>query len=234
MIKEDVQSLVSLYQKKLAEMHLAPMNWGNCSIYNRNDGVIAIKPSGVHPDNLSSDKIVLVDINGQNISGKLKPSSDLETHLEIYRQFDSINSVIHTHSKYATLFAQARSAIPCLGTTHADIFKGEIPVTRLLQDEEVRNCYEHNTGKLIVEHFKENNIDPLDMPGVLVASHGPFVWGTNIEKAFIAAFTLEYVAEMAMHTFQLKPNTDAIPQYLSSKHFDRKHGSNAYYGQMIS
>ena len=229
---KELQAEVCFYQKKLHESKLAPLNWGNCSIFNRELGVIVIKPSGVYPDFMQPEDMVVVDISGAVLEGALKPSSDLATHLEIYRAFSEVSAVVHTHSKYATLFAQAKKSIPCFGTTHADVFKGDVGVTRSLREDEVNSNYEKNTGSVIIEHYKNDGIDPLDNPGILVACHGPFVWGENLQKTFNTAFTLEYIAEMALHAIQLNENIVSIPNYLSNKHYTRKHGTDSYYGQL--
>lgn len=228
-----IQAEVCRYQKKLCESKLAPLNWGNCSIFNRELGIVVIKPSGLYPDIMKPEDMVVVDLSGAVLEGALNPSSDLATHLEIYRGFSGVNAVVHTHSKFATLFAQAKKPIPCLGTTHADVFKGDVAVTRTLKESEVNSDYEKITGSVIIEHYKEYGVDPLDNPGILVACHGPFVWGENLEKAFNTAFTLEYIAEMALHAMQLNENIVSIPKYLSNKHYSRKHGATSYYGQLL-
>lgn len=208
---------------------LVIFSWGNVSGIDRDKGIFAIKPSGVSYDELTPDQIVLVDLEGRVVEGSLKPSSDTPTHLELYRSFDSIGGVCHTHSTCATVWAQAARPIPCLGTTHADSFYGEIPVTEPMTKDEIETDYELNTGRVIVRRFR--GLDPLHMPAVLVANHGPFTWGTSPAKAVEAAVVLEQVAQMALHTAALRPELEPISQTLLDKHFLRKHGKNAYYGQ---
>jgi L-ribulose-5-phosphate 4-epimerase len=193
---------------------------------------MAIKPSGVDYEVLVPEDMVLLDLNsGEVVEGHYRPSSDSATHLELYRTFPRIGGVVHTHSRYATVFAQARKAIPCLGTTHADYFHGHVPVTRILTRDEVEKDYEANTGRVIVQHFEQASLDPADVPGVLVAGHGPFTWGASVEKALEHALLLEEVARMAFETWVLQPGQEPLPDYLTDKHFLRKHGKDAYYGQ---
>jgi L-ribulose-5-phosphate 4-epimerase len=208
---------------------LVIFSWGNVSGIDRDKGIFAIKPSGVSYDELTPDQIVLVDLEGRVVEGTLNPSSDTPTHLELYRSFDSIGGVCHTHSTCATVWAQAARPIPCLGTTHADTFYGEIPVTDPMTKAEIETDYELNTGKVIVRRFEK--LDPLCMPAVLAANHGPFTWGPSPAKAVEAAVVLEQVACMALHTAALRPALEPISQTLLDKHFLRKHGKNAYYGQ---
>jgi len=210
---------------------LVVLTWGNVSAIDREQGLVAIKPSGMPYDRLSPEHIVLVDLeSGQPVEeDSLNPSSDTPTHLELYRNFPGIGSIVHTHSLQATGWAQACTEIPVFGTTHADYFSNSIPCTRIMWPEEVQTDYELNTGKLIVECFKD--LDPMLCPAVLVAHHGPFVWGKNPEEAVANAIVLEQVALMATQTRLIKPNAHYIPQHLLNKHFSRKHGSDAYYGQ---
>jgi L-ribulose-5-phosphate 4-epimerase len=216
----------------LVKAGLVVLTWGNASGADRSAGVMAIKPSGVAYETLKPEDIVVLSLStGEVIDGKARPSSDTPTHLHLYQQFEPVNGIVHTHSTCGTSFAQAQRPIPCLGTTHADNFYGDIPVTRQLTREEVDVDYELNTGKVIVAHFRENNIDILHIPGVLVASHGPFAWGATPAKAVENAIVLELTAQMALLGMTLKPNSDAIPKYLLDKHFLRKHGPRAYYGQ---
>ncbi len=215
---------------------LIALTWGNASGADRSadggKGVMGIKPSGVPYEKLTANDIVIVSLaTGKVIEGSGKPSSDTATHLELYRAFEGVGGVVHTHSFYATCFAQAKREIPCLGTTHADHFCGTIPVTRELTAEEIKTEYELNTGKVIVECFREKGIKALEVPGVLVASHGPFAWGATAEKALENAFVLEQVARMLVTTYQLKGEAGAIPEVLLHKHFFRKHGPGATYGQ---
>ncbi|NPD14731.1 L-ribulose-5-phosphate 4-epimerase AraD [Xinfangfangia sp. D13-10-4-6] len=203
--------------------------FGNASAIDREAGRIYIKPSGVPYEDLSDADMVACDLDGRALDNRLKPSSDLATHAVLYRAFQGIGAVIHTHSTYATIMAQAKRAIPALGTTHADYFYGTIPVTRDLTAEEITSDYVTNTGRVIVETFE--GIDPLTMPAVLVAGHGPFVWGRTPQEAVHNAFILEEVARMAWHVLSLNPNAAPISQVLLDRHFLRKHGAAATYGQ---
>lgn len=216
----------------LVEAGLVVLTWGNASGIDRKAGVVAIKPSGVDYAALKPDDIVVVSLaDGHVVEGRGRPSSDTPTHLHLYRVFDSIGGIIHTHSNYATSFAQALREIPCLGTTHADAFYGPVPLTRALTPDEIKDAYELNTGKVIAECLKTQNIDPVHVPGVLVANHGPFAWGTSVEKSLENAITLEAVARMALQTYVLNPHAAPVPKALLDKHFLRKHGPGAYYGQ---
>jgi L-ribulose-5-phosphate 4-epimerase len=203
--------------------------FGNASGISRSDGVVAIKPSGVPYESLQLKDMVITDLDGKVLEGKLRPSSDLATHIELYRAFPNIGGVVHTHSEYATSWAQARRAIPCLGTTHADYFHGAVPVTDPLDAREVEGDYEKNTGVVIRRAFK--NLDPEAVPAVLVAGHGPFCWGRTPADAAHTAVVLEAVARMAYFTVHLAPQAPAIERHLHDKHYLRKHGSAAYYGQ---
>jgi len=217
---------------EISRMKLAILTWGNASEVDRDAGVFAIKPSGVDYDELTPDEISVVDLNsGEQVGGVLKPSSDAPTHLELYRSFNDIGGVVHTHSEWATSWAQAYCSIPCLGTTHADHFYGAVPCTRPLQRMEVENDYETNTGKVIAEHFTANNLKQGTIPAVLVGGHGPFTWGGNAKEAVTAAIVLEAVAKMAAATLSLNPAAEPVGQFLLDKHYLRKHGSGAYYGQ---
>jgi L-ribulose-5-phosphate 4-epimerase len=208
---------------------LVVFTWGNVSEIDREARVVAIKPSGVSYEELTADKIVLLDLDGKIIEGDLRPSSDTPTHLELYRSFKGIGGICHTHSAHATVWAQARHDIPCFGTTHADHFYGSVPVTEMMTPSEIRDDYEANTGKVIVRRF--NDLDPMQMPAVLVAGHGPFTWGKNAQAAVENAVVLEEVAKMARGTIQINPKVGSIPRELLDKHYLRKHGKNAYYGQ---
>lgn len=212
----------------LVKHGLVMFTWGNVSGIDRTENLLVIKPSGVSYDDMQASDMVVVDLNGKVIEGKYKPSSDTLTHIELYKAFPEIGGIVHTHSTYAVAWAQALKAIPAMGTTHADHFYGEIPCTRILTQDEVERGYEKETGVVIVETFKNRN--PLHLPGVLVGNHGPFAWGTDADKAVYNAVVLEEVARMALLTFQLG-NENPINQYLLDKHFNRKHGKNAYYGQ---
>jgi len=214
---------------ELVKRGLVLFTWGNVSILDE-DGFVVIKPSGVAYENMTENDMVVVDLNGRVVEGRYKPSSDTPTHIELYKAFPGVHSVVHTHSKWATIWAQAKSGIPALGTTHADNFYGEIPCTRALTDEEIQGEYEKNTGLVIVETFRRKEIDPLEVGAVLVANHGPFAWGATSGKAVENAAVMEYVAEMAYITTRLNPKA-AMPKMLLQKHFLRKHGDSAYYGQ---
>ncbi len=215
----------------LVTYDLVTFTWGNVSEIDRESQLIVIKPSGVEYALMKPEDMVVVDLEGHVRQGSLKPSSDLDTHLELYRRFETIHAIVHTHSTYATSYAQAQFPIHCLGTTHADTFNGSVPCTRLMSRTEIKDHYELNTGKVIVETFQENGIDPAEMPGVLVASHGPFIWGKDAIKAVENAKILEEVARMNSITEGINPTVQAIQPDLLDKHFQRKHGKNAYYGQ---
>ncbi|MBN1510014.1 MAG: L-ribulose-5-phosphate 4-epimerase [Sedimentisphaerales bacterium] len=208
---------------------LVVFTWGNVSGIDRAAEIVAIKPSGVSYDALKPESIVLVDLQGRVVEGDLRPSSDTPTHLELYRNFEGIGGVCHTHSMYATMWAQAEEGIPCFGTTHADHFYGPVPVTDPLTRTEIDEAYEQNTGRVIVRRF--HNLDPLRMPAVLVANHGPFTWGLGPDQAVVNAVVLEQVAKMACGTITINWRQTAIPQALLDRHYLRKHGTNAYYGQ---
>ena len=213
----------------LPKYGLVVFTWGNVSAVDREKGIIAIKPSGVEYDDMQADDIVIVDLaTGEVLDGKLKPSSDTPTHLELYRQFPNIGGIVHTHSRWATIFAQAKHPIKAYGTTHADYFYGPVPVTRKLTKEETENDYEYNTGLVIAGALEGR--DPMTMPAVLVASHGPFAWGYTPAGAVHNAVILEEVARMALLSASLA-ETKEIERHLLDRHYLRKHGSNAYYGQ---
>jgi L-ribulose-5-phosphate 4-epimerase len=215
--------------RQLAKLGLATLTWGNASGLDRGRGLLVIKPSGVPYDELDAEQMVVVDLDGRVVEGDLKPSSDTPTHVFLYREFPQINGITHTHSRYATMFAQARREIPCLGTTHADHFLGSVPVTRQLHEDEVAADYEAAVGRTIVERFSD--LDPLATPAVLVAGHGPFAWGEDVDDSVRNALALEAVAEMAFGTMMLNTNAPALESFLVEKHFRRKHGPAAYYGQ---
>ena len=215
---------------ELYRNHLAPLTWGNVSQVDRSLGVMAIKPSGVPYERLSAEDITVVSLEtGERVAGHLNPSSDTPTHLALYRAFPGIGGITHTHSPYATAWAQAGRPLRCLGTTHADCFYGEVPVTRYVRREEAARAYEAETGTVIVEAFAGR--DPVHTPGVLVRGHGPFTWGDSALKSVHNAITLEEVARMNLLTLLLDGNVPDLPEALQSKHFERKHGPNAYYGQ---
>ncbi|MDG5789807.1 L-ribulose-5-phosphate 4-epimerase [Evansella sp. AB-P1] len=216
---------------QLPKHGLVTFTWGNVSGIDHEQGLIVIKPSGVPYEDLEIDHLVVVDLQGRVVEGTLRPSSDTPTHLALYRKFPEIGGIVHTHSSWATSWAQAGLPIPVLGTTHADYFYGEIPCTRKLYEEEIEREYEFETGHVIIETFESEGIDPIAMPGVLVAGHAPFSWGKNANQAVHNAVVLEEVAKMAFHTLQLNSNTRPIDPFLLDKHYLRKHGANAYYGQ---
>ena len=203
--------------------------WGNVSAIDKETGLVVIKPSGVDYAIMKPEHMVVVDIDGNRVEGDLNPSTDLPTHLELYKAYPGIGGVVHTHSSAATSWAQAGRGIPCYGTTHADYFYGEIPCTRDLSSDEVNTEYEKNTGAVIVETMSDR--DPLAMPGALVKNHGVFAWGTDADNAVHNAVIIEYVAKMASETEMLNPAAAPATQYLLDKHYLRKHGKNAYYGQ---
>lgn len=228
----ELRERVCTANKEISRTGLAILTWGNASEVDRNAGVFAIKPSGVDYDELTPDDMVICSLEtGEKVDGKLNPSSDTPTHWWLFKTFPSIGGIVHTHSVKATAWAQARRSIPVFGTTHSDYFYGEVPCARELTNEEVATDYELNTGKVIVEHFERNGIDPAQMPAVLVSSHAPFVWGKNAAKAVENGIVLEEVAGMASSSLILNSSLPAVPDYLLDKHFLRKHGKNAYYGQ---
>jgi len=226
---EELKKAVLEANLELSERQLVIYSWGNVSGIDRSKGIVAIKPSGVPYEELTIDKIVLVDLDGNVVEGDLNPSSDTPTHLELYRSFEAIGGICHTHSPNATMWAQACKAIPCFGTTHADYFYGDVPVTEVMTKEQIQNDYELNTGKIIVERFAR--IDPMQMPAVLVANHGPFTWGESPAKAVEATVVLEHIAATALGTITINPDKGAVSDALLGKHYLRKHGKNAYYGQ---
>ncbi len=208
---------------------LVVFTWGNVSEIDRQAGIVAIKPSGVSYDELVPEQVVLLDLQGKIVEGDLRPSSDTPTHLELYRCFENVGGICHTHSPWATTWAQARRDIPCLGTTHADHFYGAVPVTDTMTPAEIEQDYEANTGRVIVRRFAR--LDPMQVPAVLVAHHGPFTWGKDAHESVKNAVVLEEVAKMASGALQLSPQQQPVSQALLDKHYLRKHGENAYYGQ---
>lgn len=214
---------------ELQRKNLVVYTWGNVSQIDRAKSVIAIKPSGVAYEKMSPDDIVIVDLENKIVEGKMRPSSDTKTHTHLYRHFDKIGGVTHTHSTYATAWAQTQQAIPCFGTTHADYAYGEIPCTAVMTDEQVERDYEEETGVQITDCFAQRN--PSEVPMVIVAGHAPFTWGKNAADAVYHAVILEEIARMAYLTKTLQPNTPPLKQTLVDKHYLRKHGKNAYYGQ---
>jgi L-ribulose-5-phosphate 4-epimerase len=224
-LKEEVfQANIDLLRNRLVIL-----TWGNVSGISRADGYIVIKPSGVGYELMKPADMVVVDFDGKIVEGKLRPSSDLPTHLQLYKNFSFIGGIAHAHSMYATIFAQACKEIPCFGTTHADHFNGPIPITRFLNKKEVESRYEENTGSVIVERFK--SLDPETMPAVLVGGHAPFTWGTSADDAMKNILILEHIAKLAMGSIQLNPDLHSIPYHIQEKHFNRKHGPDSYYGQ---
>ena len=225
----DLKEQVWRANLELVQFGLVTLTFGNVSGLDRKKGIMAIKPSGVSYEELKPSDIVLLDLEGSRIEGRLNPSSDTPTHLELYRAFRTVGGIAHAHSEYATMFAQACREIPCLGTTHADIFNGPVPATRFLRREEVKKDYELNTGKVIRETFAR--INPLERPGVLVAGHGPFAWGRTPREAVENCLSLERISKIALGTLFLNHSGPRLPRYLLDKHFLRKHGPGAYYGQ---
>ena len=229
---EKIREVVCKANKELHSLGLAPFTWGNVSEVDRENGVFAIKPSGVAYDELTPEKIVIVSLSdGKVVDGDYNPSSDTPTHYILYKEFENLNAIVHTHSVNASSFAQAGRAIPAYGTTHADFSYTAVPCTRALTENEVKTEYELNTGKVIVSHFRENEFDTQSTPAVLVRSHAPFVFGKNANDAVHNAAVLEIVAEMALKTEIIGKSVDEIDGYLSDKHYFRKHGKDAYYGQ---
>ena len=226
---EELKKRVYKENMRLKENGLIILTWGNASAIDRDKGLVVIKPSGVPYDLLKEEDMVVTDLNGNIVEGKLKPSSDLLTHLELYKAFPHIGGVVHTHSTFAVSFAQAGKAIKAYGTTHADTFYGDVPCTRKLTKEEIETNYELNTGIVIVEAFKDKDYEAI--PSILVKNHGPFIWGNTVEKAVENALILEEVSKMAYLSESLNKDIDKVDNYLLDKHYFRKHGKNAYYGQ---
>ncbi len=215
--------------RELVRQKLVVFTFGNASGFDRASGLVVIKPSGVPYDTMTAADLVVTNLDGNIVEGTLRPSSDLPTHLALYRAFEGVNGVVHTHSRYATAWAQAEREIPCLGTTHADYFPGPVPVTAPLEPAEIESAYEWNTGQVIIRTFAQ--LDPLQTSAVLVAGHAPFCWGSSPAAAAHTAAVLEELAHMAYLTMQIAPNAHGISESLRNKHFFRKHGSTAYYGQ---
>ena len=215
---------------ELPRRGLVTYTWGNVSGIDREKGLFVIKPSGVEYDELTPEMLVVMDLNGNKIEGELKPSSDTKTHLELYKAFSALGGIVHTHSTHAVAFAQARRDLPAFGTTHADYFYGPVPCTRQLAPAELEE-YEKNTGAVIVETFRTRGLDPAAVPAVLCRSHGPFAWGSTPAEAVYHASVLEEVAKMALFTRQVDPAAAPAPRHIVEKHYRRKHGPHAYYGQ---
>ena len=226
---EELKQTVCEANLLLPKYDLVTFTWGNVSGIDRELGLIAIKPSGVPYDGMAPEDMVIVDLSGNVVEGKWKPSSDTATHIELYKAFPNIGGVVHTHSRWATTFAEAGQPIPAMGTTQADYFYGDIPCTRPMTEEEINGDYEKETGKVIVETFK--NIQADDVPGVLVYSHGPFSWGTDPKNAVHNAVVMEEVAFMDWHALMINPEHRDMQKALLDRHYLRKHGANAYYGQ---
>jgi len=228
MMLEKLKNEVCKANLELVEKGLVIHTWGNVSGRDFTSGLIVIKPSGVSYEAMKPDDMVVIDIGGKIIEGRLKPSTDAPTHLVLYKTYESLGGVVHTHSTYATSWAQAGKSIPPFGTTHADHFYGSVPCTRMLTDSEINSDYETNTGKVIVQTI--GSVDPLNIPSILVNSHGPFCWGKDSERAVYNAVALEEIARMAFYTVLLGRN-EPVDEVLLAKHFKRKHGNDAYYGQ---
>ena len=229
MVLQSLREQVLDANLELVRKGLVLYTFGNASGIDRKQGLVAIKPSGVPYEIMKPADLVITDLEGKIVEGSLRPSSDLPTHLALYREFPAIGGIAHTHSEYATAWAQARRAIPCLGTTHADSFHGPVPVTDLMSEQEIESAYEENTGHAIVRAFK--GIDPVAVPAVLVANHGPFAWGPDARAAAHNAVILEAVARMAYFALEINRDAQPISRALHNKHFLRKHGAKAYYGQ---
>ena len=233
MLKE-LKDIVCKANLELPRRNLAIFTWGNASGIDRDLGLVVIKPSGVEYDELAPDKLAVVELeSGKTVEGTLNPSSDTKTHLELYKAFPKIGGIVHTHSPYAVAWAQAGRDIPCYGTTHADCFYGSVPCTRHLTREELDDDYEKGTGTVIIETFLSRGIDPESVPAAICRSHGPFAWGKDPAQAVYHAGVLEEVAKMAMLTLSIDPAADPVPQRILDKHYFRKHGANAYYGQYV-
>lgn len=230
---EELKQRVYEANMLLPKYGLVTFTWGNVSEIDEESGIFAIKPSGVDYEKLTPDDMVLMDLNGNKVEGRYNPSSDTPTHLELYKAYPEIGGIVHTHSSYATSWAQAGRGIPCYGTTHADYIYGEVPCARSLTKEEIEEAYERNTGILIAEEFQRRNKDYLAVPAVLCKNHGPFTWGKDAHEAVHNAVVLEEVAKMAFRCEHLNPEIAPVPQELQDKHYYRKHGANAYYGQSV-
>lgn len=228
---EELKKTVCDANKELPRYGLVTFTWGNVSAIDRKSGLLVIKPSGVEYDRLTPEDMVVVDLEGKTVEGRYKPSSDTPTHVELYKAFPEIGGIVHTHSTYATGWAQAGRSISCYGTTHADYIYGEVPCVRCLTADEIAENYEENTGHLIVNEFLRMCKDPVSVPAVLCKNHGPFTWGKNAEEAVHNAVVLEEVARMAYLAESINHHIQPAPKELMDKHYYRKHGANAYYGQ---
>ncbi|MBA3927205.1 L-ribulose-5-phosphate 4-epimerase [Listeria rustica] len=228
---EDLKEEVFKANLELPERGLIKYTWGNVSAFDRESGCFVIKPSGVSYAEMKASDMVVVDLDNRVVEGDLNPSSDTPTHAVLYKHFPEIGGIVHTHSTWATIWAQAGLDVPAMGTTHADTFFGAVPCARVLAQEEIDSGYEHETGNVIVETFQERGIDPIDVPGVLLHGHGPFTWGKNAASAVMNAVVLDEVCKMNYFTRQLNSYAQELPKRVLDKHFLRKHGKNAYYGQ---
>lgn len=230
-IIQEMKERVCEANLQLPDWGLVKLTWGNVSEINREIGVIVIKPSGVDYKAMKSDHMVVLDLEGNPLNNDYRPSSDTKTHVALYKAFPTINSVVHTHSTNAVVWAQSGRSLPVYGTTHADTFYGQVPNTRQLTDKEVSEDYELNTGKVIIETINKLEIDPLAVPGILVNGHGPFTWGESTQKAIENSYVLDEICHMATLTELIGGKENTLPQYVLDKHYFRKHGENAYYGQ---
>ncbi len=228
---EELKERVLKENLELDKRGLVTYTWGNVSAIDREKGLIVIKPSGVKYEDMKAEHMVVVDLEGNVVEGNYRPSSDTATHIELYKKYTELGGVVHTHSTFATSWAQACNDIPAYGTTHADYFYGDIPCTRRLTEEEITRDYETETGKVIIETIEARKIKAIEVPGIVVASHGPFTWGKTPEEAVYNAVVLEEVAKMAYYTSSINPRIKQADKYLQDKHYLRKHGANAYYGQ---
>jgi len=230
MIHNDLRKKAFEANLSIVEHDLVTLTWGNASVFDSFNKIIAIKPSGVPYSDLKWQDIVLLDLDLNNIDSKLRPSSDTKTHVEIYKNFDNVKGIVHTHSRWATTWAQAQLPIPCVGTTHADHFYGEVPCIPILNEDQIFDDYEKNTGLSIVEYYVKNKLNPVETPGCILSGHAPFTWGKTIKEAIENAVALEYVAMMAFNSLKINNNID-FPKYILNKHYKRKHGKESYYGQ---
>lgn len=228
---EELKERVLKENLELDKRGLVTYTWGNVSAIDREKGLIVIKPSGVKYEDMKAEHMVVVDLEGNVVEGNYRPSSDTATHIELYKKYTELGGVVHTHSTFATSWAQACNDIPAYGTTHADYFYGDIPCTRRLTEEEITRDYETETGRVIIETIEARKIRAIEVPGIVVASHGPFTWGKTPEEAVYNAVVLEEVAKMAYYTSSINPRIKQADKYLQDKHYLRKHGANAYYGQ---
>lgn len=228
---EELKKKVCEANLLLPKYNLVTFTWGNVSAIDRESGLIVIKPSGVEYDTMKPEDMVVVDLEGKVVEGELNPSSDTPTHVELYKAFPECGGIVHTHSRWATTFAQAKMGVPAMGTTQGDYFYGEVPCTRPMTDEEINGAYEAETGKVIIETFKAQGKDPAQIPAVVVCSHGPFAWGKDAMDAVHNAVVLEEIAFMDWHAMTINPELGSMQQTLLDKHYLRKHGANAYYGQ---